>query len=78
MTSTTEPAGAPDRLAELIASEPYWTVQAMQIQGSRFYRALGSALEAADAVNRRLIYQTWTDAIWEFYQRGRDLERAES
>ncbi len=66
-----------DRVTVLVASEPYWTVQAMQQQGSRFYRAIGTALEAADAANRRLIYQTWTDEVWDFYQRGLVLERAE-
>lgn len=67
-----------DRLQQLLASEPYWTARAMQEQGSRFYRALGAALDAADAANRRLIYATWTDAVWDFYLRGRRLEEAES
>lgn len=73
-----DPPPAPDRLSVLLASEPYWTARAMQEQGSRFYRALGQALEAADAVNRRLIYQTWTDAVWDFYGRGLRLAHAES
>lgn len=67
-----------DRLEQLLASEPYWTARVMQEQGSRFYRALGAALEAADASNRRLIYATWTEAVWDFYLRGRRLEEAES
>ena len=52
-----------DQLRELLASEPYWTAKAMQEQGSRFYRALGTALDAADAVNRRRIYETWTGGV---------------
>ncbi|MFC4425529.1 hypothetical protein [Deinococcus navajonensis] len=67
-----------DRLTTLLGSEPYWTARAMQEQGSRFYRALGAALEAADAVNRRRIYATWTDEVWDFYQRGQRLEAAEN
>ena len=35
-------------------------------------------LDAADAVNRRLIYETWTDEVWDFYQRGLVLEQNES
>lgn len=65
------------KLRTLLAAEPYWTARAMQEQGSRFYRALGQALEAADAPNRRLIYETWTDAVWDFYQRGLRLQEAE-
>ncbi len=65
------------RLRTLLTSEPYWTARAMQEQGSRFFRALGLALEAADATNRRLIYQTWTDGVWEFYQRGLHLAQHE-
>ncbi|GHF30568.1 hypothetical protein HNQ07_000705 [Deinococcus metalli] len=67
-----------DRLAELLASEPYWTALAMKTQGSRFHRALGDALEAADATNRRLLYQTWPEAFWDFYGRGRRLEAGEA
>lgn len=50
----------------------------MKEQGSRFYRALGEALDAGDARNRQLIYRTWTDAVWDFYQRGLRLEAAEA
>lgn len=66
-----------DQLATLLASEPYWTAQAMQEQGSRFYRALGAALEAADTLNRRRIYETWTAECFDFYQRGLRLAAAE-
>lgn len=65
-----------DRLTTLLASEPYWTAQAMQVQGSRFYRALGAALEAADATNRRRLYETWPEAFWDFYTRGLRLAQA--
>lgn len=68
---------APEQLGVLLLSEHYWTARAMQQQGSRFYRALGQALEAADAVNRRLIYQTWPEACWDFYQRGLRLAEVE-
>lgn len=67
-----------ERLTRLLAAEPYWTARAMQEQGSRFYRALGAALDAADALNRRRIYATWTNEVWDFYQRGRQLEAAEA
>ncbi|THF68225.1 hypothetical protein E7T06_17605 [Deinococcus sp. Arct2-2] len=67
-----------DRLAQLLAAEPYWTARAMQEQGSRFYAALGQALDAADLRNRRLLYITWPDEIWDFYERGLLLEAAES
>ncbi|MFC4636808.1 hypothetical protein [Deinococcus hohokamensis] len=67
-----------DRLRTLLGAESYWTARAMQEQGSRFYRALGAALEAADAVNRRRLYEGWTDEIWDFYQRGQRLEAAET
>ena len=66
----------PDRLTTLLASEPYWTAQAMQAQGSRFYRALGTALEAADATNRRRLYETWPGEFWDFYPRGLELAEA--
>lgn len=66
-----------DRLQTLLRSEPYWTVRAMREQGSRFYRALGDALEAANLGNRRRIYATWTDELWDFYERGLRLEEAE-
>lgn len=68
----------PSALSTLLASEPYWTALAMKTQGSRFFRALGEALDAADALNRRRIYETWTEEVWEFYRRGRRLEAAES
>ena len=67
-----------DRLAHLMAAEPYWTARAMQEQGSRFYAALGQALDAADLRNRRLLYVTWPDEIWDFYQRGLLLAAAEA
>lgn len=65
-------------LSTLLASEPYWTALAMKTQGSRFFRALGEALDAADGMNRRRIYETWTDEVLEFYRRGLRLEAAES
>ncbi|PTA69729.1 hypothetical protein [Deinococcus arcticus] len=58
---------------ELEQAPVYWTARAMQAQGSRFYRALGEALNAADATNRRLILRTWPAACWDFYERGRRL-----
>ncbi|TDE86685.1 MULTISPECIES: hypothetical protein [Deinococcus] len=67
-----------DRLPTLLASEPYWTVRALREQGSRFYRALGEALEAADLTNRRRIYEAWTDEVWEFYERGLRLAAAQA
>ncbi len=70
----TPPAG---QLGILMAAHVYWTARAMQEQGSRFFRAIGAALEASDAHNRRLIYQTWPAECWDFYQRGRLLEAAE-
>ena len=68
---------APDHFSELLAAEAYWIARAMQEQGSRFYRALGQALEAADLPNRRRIYTTWTDEVWDFYQRGQRLAAVE-
>ena len=65
------------RLPILLASETYWTARAMREQGSRFYRALGEALEAADLGNRRRLYEGWTDELWDFYGRGLRLEEAE-
>lgn len=59
-----------DRLATLLSAEVYWTARAMQEQGSRFYRALGMALEAADLANRRRLYAAWPDECWDFYRRG--------
>lgn len=67
-----------DRLARLMTAEPYWTARAMQEQGSRFYAALGQALDAADLRNRRLLYVTWPDEFWDFYERGLLLEAAEA
>ncbi|MBB5362634.1 hypothetical protein [Deinococcus humi] len=67
-----------DRLETLMAAEVYWTALAMKQQGSRFYRAIGEALEAADVPNRRRIYQTWPDAVWDFYLRGLRLEAGEA
>lgn len=66
------------RLSTLLAAEPYWTARAMQEQGSRFYAALGQALDAADLRNRRLLYVTWPDEFWDFYERGLLLEAAEA
>ena len=66
-----------DRLQILLASEGYWTARALREQGSRFFRALGEALDAADALNRRRIYATWTEEVWDFYERGLRLEAAE-
>ncbi|PNY80013.1 hypothetical protein [Deinococcus koreensis] len=68
----------PHALKTLLASEPYWTALAMKTQGSRFFRALGEALDAADAPNRRRLYETWPDELLEFYRRGLRLEAAES
>lgn len=65
------------RLSILMAAPTYWTARALREQGSRFYRALGEALEAADAANRRRIYAGWTDEIWDFYGRGRRLAEQE-
>ncbi len=71
--------GTPEhRLDTLLAAPRYWTALAMQEQGSRFYQALGMALDAADAHNRRLIYATWPAECWDFYQRGRLLEQQQS
>ena len=74
MTGVSDPA---DRLNVLLHAEPHWTARAMQEQGSRFYRAMGTALEAADAVNRRRIYEVWTSECFDFYQRGLRLAEAE-
>ncbi|AWN23247.1 hypothetical protein DKM44_08425 [Deinococcus irradiatisoli] len=69
------PPSPEDKLAALLTAAPYWIAHAMQEQGSRFYQHLGAALFAADADNRRRIYQTWPEACWEFYQRGLVLQR---
>ncbi|GAA5511725.1 hypothetical protein Dcar01_00438 [Deinococcus carri] len=66
-----------DRVQTLLQAETYWTTRAMREQGSRFYRALGEALEAADLGNRRRIYGVWTAELWDFYERGLRLEEAE-
>lgn len=58
------------KLNVLLDAEHHWIAYAMKEQGSRFYRALGEAIDAADRQNRHLIYQTWTEEIWDFYQRG--------
>ena len=73
---TPRPGTPESRLDTLLAAPGYWTARAMQEQGSRFYQAIGMALNAADAHNRRLIYATWPDECWDFYQRGRILEAA--
>lgn len=67
-----------ERLSTLLLSEPYWTALAMKEQGSRFFRCLGEALDAADAANRRLIYETWLAEVWDFYLRGRRLEESDA
>lgn len=71
---------SPDRalqLRTLMDAPIYWTARAMQEQGSRFFQALGMALEAADLSNRRLIFQTWPAECWDFYGRGQVLAAAE-
>ncbi|WP_288480294.1 hypothetical protein [uncultured Deinococcus sp.] len=60
-----------------MAAPTYWTARALREQGSRFYRALGEALEAADATNRRRLYAGWTDEFWDFYGRGLRLAELE-
>ena len=65
------------RVQTLLTSETYWTARALREQGSRFYRALGDALDAADLGNRRRLYETWTVELWDFYGRGLRLEEAE-
>jgi hypothetical protein len=61
----------PDPTPEVLMAAPvYWTARAMQEQGSRFFQAIGQALEAADLGNRRLLYQTWPAECRDFYQRG--------
>jgi hypothetical protein len=67
-----------ERLTILLTSETYWTALALRTQGSRFYRALGDALDAADAVNRRKLYETWPDAFWDFHARGLRLRAGEA
>ncbi|WP_456829862.1 hypothetical protein [Deinococcus sp. UYEF24] len=74
MTDSTDPAL---QLRTLMDAPTYWTALAMQEQGSRFFQALGMALDAADLSNRRLIYQTWPAECWDFYGRGWVLEAAE-
>lgn len=58
------------QLDVLMSAQTYWTARVMQEQGSRFFQAIGQALDAADVGNRRRIYQTWPDECWDFYQRG--------
>jgi hypothetical protein len=65
---------AADRLDTLLNAEHHWTARAMREQGSRFYQALGDALDAADPGNRRRLYATWPDEFWDFYGRGLRLE----
>lgn len=65
------------RLETLLAAQPYWIARAMQEQGSRFFRALGEALDAADLQNRRRIFETWTAECWDFYERGQRLAALE-
>ena len=62
-----------EHLTELLAAEPHRVSRAMRELGSHFYRALADALDRADPTNRRLILQTWTEAIWSLYDRGRAL-----
>ena len=61
----------------MLSTSGYWTARAMQEQGSRFFRAIGAALDAADMQNRRRIYQTWPTESWDFYGRGLLLEARE-
>lgn len=68
---------ADPRVGTLMAAPTYWTARALREQGSRFYRALGEALEAADATNRRRLYAGWTDEFWNFYERGLRLAELE-
>jgi hypothetical protein len=63
-----------DELQILLTAPVYWTAQAMQEQGSRFFQHLGAALFAADPANRRRIYETWPEACWDFYRRGLTLQ----
>lgn len=74
------PADSPvadPRVGTLMAAPTYWTARALREQGSRFYRALGEALEAADATNRRRLYAGWTDEFWDFHERGLRLAALE-
>lgn len=66
-----------DRLSELLHAEVYWTARAMREQGSHFFQKLGEALERADAGNRRKIYATWTEELYDFYRRGVLLAQTE-
>lgn len=68
---------ADPRVGTLMAAPTYWTARALREQGSRFYRALGEALEAADATNRRRLYVGWTDEFWDFHERGLRLAEQE-
>ncbi|MFC4453168.1 hypothetical protein [Deinococcus sonorensis] len=66
------------QVEQMMRGERYWTARAMQEQGSRFFQALGHALEAADRANERRIYESWTAECWDFYQRGLTLAAAEA
>ena len=50
----------------------------MREQGSNFFQKLGEALERADPVNRRKLYETWTDELYDFYRRGLNLAAREA
>ena len=76
MTDSTDQL-APDQLATMLSAPGYWTARTMQEQGSRFFQAIGAALDASDMQNRRRIYQTWPAECWDFYQRGLLLEARE-
>ena len=76
MTDSTDQL-ATDQLATMLSAPGYWTARAMQEQGSRFFQAIGAALDASDMQNRRRIYQTWPAECWDFYQRGLLLEARE-
>jgi hypothetical protein len=69
---------ADSQLQTLMSAPTYWIARAMQEQGSRFFQALGAALDASDLNNRRLIYRTWTAECWDFYMRGQVLAMAET
>lgn len=62
---------------ELEAAEVHWLARVMQIQGSRFYAHLGAAPEAADLANRRKMYATWTEDLYAFELRARELAAQE-
>ncbi len=68
---------ATHQLTTMLSAPGYWTARAMQEQGSRFFQAIGAALDASDMQNRRRIYQTWPAECWDFYGRGLLLEARE-